>query len=206
MAFTNVDTELLCTRIATNIAYYRKLTGLTQSELAERISYSDKSVSKWERAISTPDIFILASIAELFGITVNDLISENTPAPMPDPSLRHKRRIVVCLQLVALVWLLATTVFAVLMMALPELPFIWSAFIFAVPASAAVFVVCSVMWWRRNALLISVSVLAWTTAATTFIMIAQNKFAFLIFTVCAATQIVVILAYLYRRLGEKAMR
>jgi len=204
--FTNINPELLYTRIATNIAYYRKLTGLTQAELAERINYSDKSVSKWERAISAPDIYVLASIAELFGITVNDLITENAPAPLPDPSLRQKRRVVVCMQTVAILWLVATLVFTVLKLVLPELEYVWLAFVAALPGSAAVCVVYSAMWWRKNALLISVSALAWTTAAFVYIFLLQRSFAFMIFTVCAVTQVVVILMYIYRRLGDKSKR
>jgi len=204
--FVNVDFEVLRTRIATNITYYRKLTGLTQSELAERINYSDKSVSKWERAISVPDIFVLTSIAELFGITVNDLLSENAPAPQPNPKLRQKRRVIVCLQFIALVWLLATTVFTVFMLAIPDLENIWMAFVIAVPASVVVCVVFSAMWWRRNALMISISALAWATAAVAYIFIRNLPFAYLIFTICAVAQVGVILIYVQRRLVEKGRR
>lgn len=206
MQFTSIDPEVLYTRIATNIAYYRKLTGLTQAELAERINYSDKSVSKWERAISAPDIYVLASIAELFGITVNDLITENAPAPHPDPTLRQKRRVVICMQTVALVWLAATLIFTVLKLILPDLEYVWLAFVIAVPGSAVVCVVYSAMWWRRNALLISVSALAWTTAALVYIFLLGRSFSYMIFTVCALAQVVAILTFVYRRLGDKSKR
>ena len=66
--------ELLQQRIAENIAYYRKQNGDTQADLAEKLNYSDKSVSKWERAEGTPDIFILSKIADLYHITVQDLL------------------------------------------------------------------------------------------------------------------------------------
>lgn len=62
--------------VARNIAKYRKASGLTQSELAERLNYSDKSVSKWERAEGTPDTETLVAMARLFGVTINELISE----------------------------------------------------------------------------------------------------------------------------------
>lgn len=55
----NESDEKLRQLIAENIAYYRKLNGDTQAGLAEKLSYSDKSVSKWERGDGTPDIFIL---------------------------------------------------------------------------------------------------------------------------------------------------
>ena len=59
----NESDEKLRQLIAENIAYYRKLNGDTQAGLAEKLSYSDKSVSKWERGDGTPDIFILSHIA-----------------------------------------------------------------------------------------------------------------------------------------------
>lgn len=62
--------------VARNIAKYRKASGLTQSELAERLNYSDKSVSKWERAEGTPDTETLVAMARLFGVTINELISD----------------------------------------------------------------------------------------------------------------------------------
>ena len=62
--------------IANNIVYYRKQLELTQSQLAEKINYSDKAISKWERGEGVPDIFILKQLADLFHVTVNDLLSE----------------------------------------------------------------------------------------------------------------------------------
>lgn len=76
----NESDEKLRQLIAENIAYYRKLNGDTQAGLAEKLSYSDKSVSKWERGDGTPDIFILSHIASLYGITVQDLLREKKVA------------------------------------------------------------------------------------------------------------------------------
>ncbi|MBR2054127.1 MAG: helix-turn-helix transcriptional regulator, partial [Clostridia bacterium] len=67
--------ETLRQSIARNLTFYRKLAGHTQAELAEQLNYSDKSVSKWERGEGVPDIYVLQQIAELYRITVNDLIS-----------------------------------------------------------------------------------------------------------------------------------
>ena len=55
--------------VSQNLIKYRKYHGLTQAALAEKLNYSDKAVSKWERAESTPDITVLAQIAELFSVT-----------------------------------------------------------------------------------------------------------------------------------------
>jgi transcriptional regulator with XRE-family HTH domain len=193
------DEAILRQRIAANIAYYRKLAALTQTELAERINYSDKSVSKWERAAGTPDIYVLTLLSERFGVTVNDLISENAPIPAPDPGLAEKRRVVLCFQFVALVWFAAITVFASLMIFSPGARYAWLSFIFAVPGSAAVCVALSALWWGRLARFISVSALAWTIAACVYILIEilNFEFAFLLFTVCAVMQVIVLLWYVY---------
>ena len=67
--------ENLTAVIAENLAYYRKKSLLTQSELASKLNYSDKSISKWERAEGVPDIYILKQLADLYGISVNDFLS-----------------------------------------------------------------------------------------------------------------------------------
>ncbi len=66
-------------RIAKNLIHYRKATGLTQAELAEKINYSDKSVSKWESGNGIPDVYILLELAGLYGITLNDLVCDGEP-------------------------------------------------------------------------------------------------------------------------------
>ena len=69
--------------IADNITFYRKELKLTQAELAEKLSYSDKAVSKWERAESYPDIATLAELSKLFGVTVDQLISTRKKVKSP---------------------------------------------------------------------------------------------------------------------------
>ena len=51
--------------IAENLIELRKVNKLTQLELAEKLNYSDKAISKWERGESLPDVEILCQIADL---------------------------------------------------------------------------------------------------------------------------------------------
>ncbi len=60
--------------IANNIIELRVEAGMKQADLAEKIHYSDKSVSKWERAEAAPDAAVLRNIAEVFGVTVDRLV------------------------------------------------------------------------------------------------------------------------------------
>ena len=66
--------EDLRRKVARNLAYYRRQMGLTQTELSERINYSDKSVSKWERAEGIPDLYVLTQLADIFCVSVEDLL------------------------------------------------------------------------------------------------------------------------------------
>ena len=103
---------------ASNIISLRTAAGLTQAELGAKLNYSDKSVSKWERGEAIPDAFVLKQLAELFGVSVDYLLSshdsweapaEKDEAEAPQYSIEHI--IAVC---VLGVWTMALTVFVVL--------------------------------------------------------------------------------------------
>ena len=106
--------ENLKTIIKENLIKYRKSAGLTQAQLASKLGYSDKTISKWEREEGVPDIYILKEIADLYGVTVNDLI---TPAPTLIDKIKgkvkvkmsRKNKIIISLLAAGLVWLVATT-------------------------------------------------------------------------------------------------
>ena len=59
---------------ASNIINLRTAKGLTQAELGEMLSYSDKSVSKWERAEAVPDAYVLKHMSEIFGVSVDEIL------------------------------------------------------------------------------------------------------------------------------------
>ena len=78
---------------ASNIINLRTSHGMTQAELGAKLNYSDKTISKWERGEAIPDAYVLVQMAELFGVTVNDLLSAHdkleptvTEEEQPGPS------------------------------------------------------------------------------------------------------------------------
>ena len=56
------------------IAHYRKLRGITQEELGEKCGVSSQAVSKWENDISAPDITLIGTLSEIFGISADELL------------------------------------------------------------------------------------------------------------------------------------
>ena len=85
-----MELEKLRYQIGANIAAYRKNAGLTQAGLAEKLNYSDKAVSKWERGDSVPDVLTLVQLADQFGITVNDLLTDPNELPLGSDSRLEK--------------------------------------------------------------------------------------------------------------------
>ena len=69
--------------LGTMIAELRKQHGMTQLELAEKMGVTDKAVSKWERDLSCPDINSLPALAEILGVSVEDLMQIKKEAEAP---------------------------------------------------------------------------------------------------------------------------
>ena len=163
-----MDGEKLKLQIGSNIANYRKGAGLTQAGLAEKLNYSDKAVSKWERGESTPDVTTLVQLAEQFGITVNDLLVDPDALPgnpgtlekamtqVSEKALKRKADKGIILSLSStLVWFVALFFFVVISSF--DIPYSWLAFFYAVPANAIVLLSLRSAWrdFRWNKVLIS---------------------------------------------------
>ena len=153
-------------RIAKNLAHYRKAAGLTQVELAEKINYSDKSVSKWESGNGVPDVYTLMQLAELYGVTVDALLGKGTPVA-PKKSTKGLHWLIMLLSS-GIVWLVATCAFVVLRLLLPN-SLSWFAFVYAIPVNAIVMIVYASVWKYRILNFFSVSTLVWTVLLSLYL-------------------------------------
>ena len=163
-----MNDDKLKKQIGANIAAYRKSMGLTQLGLAEKLNYSDKAVSKWERAESVPDVLTLTQLAELFDVTVNDLLVDPNELPANtgkveqvmsaavERAMKRKanKRIILGLSSL-LVWFVALLMFAIFSSL--DVPKSWIAFIYALPADAIVRLSLRSAWkdFRKNQWLVS---------------------------------------------------
>ena len=163
-----MDDEQVKARIGSNIAFYRKQSGLTQAQLAEKLNYSDKAVSKWERGESIPDVLTLMQIAEQFQVTVDDLLGDVNALPdnptsleramtqVSEKALRRKanKNIILALS-TTLVWFVALFVFVVFSSF--DIPNSGLAFFYAIPVNAIVLLSLRSAWhdFRWNKALIS---------------------------------------------------
>ena len=164
-----MDSEKLKFFIGANISAYRKKSGMTQAGLAEKLNYSDKAVSKWERGDAMPDIQTLLQLAELFEITVNELVTDPNVLPeesgavqqamekVVEKTLKRKANKSIILKLSSiLVWFVALFVYVVVSSL--DIPNSWVAFFYAVPADAIVQLSMRSAWrdFRWNKTLISI--------------------------------------------------
>ena len=165
-----MDDEKLKYQIGANIAAYRKQAGLTQAGLAEKLNYSDKAVSKWERGESVPDVLTLMQLANQFDITVNDLLVDPEALPgnpgtlekamtqVSEKALKRKANKNVILALSStLVWFVALFAFVVLSSFDFLEKYSCLLFFYAFPANAIVLLSLRSAWhdFRWNKALIS---------------------------------------------------
>jgi transcriptional regulator with XRE-family HTH domain len=181
--------------IAKNIADLRKKNGMTQAEFAEKLNYSDKAISKWERGESVPDIATLKQIAEMFGVTIDYLLEEDhTKADALMDTLRRDRKrnnIIITLLSFMLVWLLATIIYVSLTY-IPDVASPWHSYVYALPISLIVLLVFNCIWGKRKWTFVLVSLLVWTILAATFI-IGFGDINWSVFLIGVPAQIIVLL-------------
>ena len=147
--------------VASNLIQLRLASGMTQSQLAEKINYSDKSVSKWERAEAITDVAGLKNIAEVFGVTVDYLITTHDRwEKKPEKEKRIVSRQMIIAVSVMGIWAVAFVAFVILWLMERV---VWQIFLGAVPVSLITLLVLHSVFgrgkynfWIVTALMLSV--------------------------------------------------
>ena len=148
--------------IAENIIKLRKDNKLTQAEFAKKINYSDKAVSKWERAESIPDITVLKQISDLFGVSIDYLASKhnkNEKLTVVNEKKKSKiNKVSLTLLSTCPIWGVATLIFTLLLILAHK--YVWFVFYISVPLSILIVLIFNSIWGikRRNYLIVSIFV------------------------------------------------
>ncbi len=160
--------------IAQNLVRLRRDSKMTQTELAEKLNYTDKSVSKWEHGECTPPIDVLKDLADLYGVTVDYLISENDGADLPKQSEndgKKTNKLIITLLATSLVWIIATVLYVSFLTVLNKS--LWILFVFAVPTSVIVLIVFNGIWGRRAWTFILISIGIWSLLVSFYLLFLQ---------------------------------
>lgn len=183
--------------VAKNITELRLLNNMTQTELGERLNYSDKTVSKWERGESVPDIAVLAELSQIFGVSLDYLAGlEVTDAPREreeQRETRYNRRVISYIS-ESLVWLIAVFAYIITSLVARNASFQWLYFVYALPIVLIVKLVFNSVWFNVRHNYYIISALIWSILAT--IHVTFRHFGInvsLVYLLGIAGQIVVIL-------------
>lgn len=204
-----ISLEELKPIVAKNMAELRISHSITQIELAEKLNYSDKAVSKWERGESLPDIAVLKSIADIFGVPIDYLVTEDHTEPESTPASEKKTRVynrgfITGISMI-LVWLVAITIFVFIDYIAPSLIRRYLVFIFAVPVTMIVWLVLNSVWFSKRRNFLIISLLLWSTLGSFYIALLPEFNIWKIFLIGAPAQIIILLwsGLKYKKPGVK---
>lgn len=178
--------------IGNNIRELRKINKMTQSDLAEKLNYSNKAVSRWESGEVIPDVQTLNSICDVFEIPISKIFEENiqTEKVKKEYKFRMGNKLAISLLAVLMIWLIATVMFVYSRITFNDN--LWQVFLWAIPLSCVVGIIFNSIWGKKFWNFVLISCFVWSTLACIYLQfIVYNMW--LIFIVGIPVQIGIIL-------------
>lgn len=154
-----------------NLTKLRLSSKMTQSEVAEKLNYTDKSVSKWERGEAIPPIDVIKDLADLYGVSIDYLVSDGKNISYDKrytSKANNANKIIIMLLAVSLVWIIATVLFVYGVIFAKQN--FWTLFVGAVPVTTIVLIVFNGIWGKRKYVFILVSILIWSIITTIYLL------------------------------------
>ena len=181
---------------ASNIINLRTQAGMTQAELGSKLNYSDKTISKWERAEAIPDAFVLKQMGELFGVSVDNLLSSHDewkPIPTEEPEteqVSYSTGRIIAIAVIG-VWTLTLTAFVALW--LVGL-IVWQVFVAALPVSILVYMVLICVFHRKRYLQHVIAVFVLSLFVAGFLLCYPRYHPWQLFLIVIPAEIIVYLS------------
>jgi transcriptional regulator with XRE-family HTH domain len=181
---------------ASNIINLRTQAGMTQAELGSKLNYSDKTISKWERAEAIPDAFVLKQMGELFGVSVDNLLSSHDewkPIPTEEPEteqVSYSTGRIIAIAVIG-VWTLALTAFVALW--LVGL-IVWQVFVAALPISILVYMILICVFHRKRHLQHVIAVFVLSLFVAGFLLCYPRYHPWQLFLIVIPAEIIVYLS------------
>ena len=193
--------------IAKNLVQLRTHAKLTQLQLAEMLNYSDKAVSKWERGEAIPDVRVLVQLAEIYNITVDDIVNSEHKSGRVRPKMNiGKKRLLIALLSIGLVWFVATGIFMILYFVDSTEPYAYLAYIVAPFASSIIGLIYSAKWGNSLSNAIACTLIIFTAALLIHLLVYEfttfTKIYF-IYIVAGVFEVLVVLWFTLRYLNKR---
>ncbi|MCI5745054.1 MAG: helix-turn-helix domain-containing protein [Erysipelotrichaceae bacterium] len=190
--------------IAKNITELRKSKKWTQVELAEKLNYTDKAISKWERGESTPDVEVLYMMSQLFGVTIDYFFhsdsSENLKKYLLPKSIMQKRIAQICLIITAVIFVSVAIFVYQTIKDVANARKYWVAFIVAVPISCIVLFIAMKKEKNYRFLPLVGSVFVWSSLASIYLyFLVNNENVWIIFLIGLPLQVALLIGGFLRK-------
>lgn len=178
--------------IGTNIKELRKANKLTQYELAEKLNYSNKAISRWESGEVIPDVLTLNKICEVFNIPLSQIFEENVTTTKVKKYYKMQigNKLAISLLAVMLIWLVATISFVCVQVMFNVTA--WQFFIWAIPLSCIVGIVFNSIWGKAMFNYLLITIINWSSLASIYFSLLKYNL-WLIFLIGVPIQITIIL-------------
>ena len=193
---------------ASNLINLRTGAGMTQAELGAKLNYSDKTISKWERAEAIPDAYVLTQIAEIFQVSVDSLLrshDEWKPIPVEEPEtekISYSTTRIIGVAVIS-IWTLALTVFVALWMAGI---IVWQAFVIALPVSILVYMILTIKFHRKGHLQFIIAAFVFSLFVAGYLLCYPQYNPWQVFLILIPAEIIVFLSCNLRVKSSKKYR
>lgn len=186
--------------VAENIIKLRTYNGMTQAELGEMLSYSDKSISKWERADALPDAYVLKQMAQVFSVSVDYLLSEHSENEkiIVEKPRTYSRSVISIITLIG-IWTLSLFAFVITWLCGVPTPLI---FAYTVPVSLIVLLVLNSVWGIGKLNMFIISGIVWGLITCVYLTFYQSNW-WQLFIVGFPAQIIIILSFFIKKNRNK---
>lgn len=177
--------------ISNNLISLRKSHNLTQNELAEKLSYSDNMVSRWERGEITPSIETLQKISEFYNVSLSSLLEEKNIETITNEDkqaerINNMKKFSLTLSLLTTVWFAITIAFVYANAVFHKN--VWLLFVAGAPLSCIVLLLYNGTWNKYIYRFVVSTVLLWSTLAFIYLYFLQYNL-FLIFIIGIPVQL-----------------
>ena len=189
---------------ASNLIKLRTGAGLTQAELGEKLNYSDKTISKWERGEAIPDAYVLTQMAEIFGVTVDYLLSSHDAWESPEQQAAQQEEagysvnVIIAISVLG-VWTMALTIFVLLW--LFDI-ILWETFVVSLPVSVLTYMVLICVFRRRRHLQFVIAALVLSLFILLYFTMPMQR-PWQLFLIAIPAEIIVFLSCNIRRRPKK---
>ena len=169
--------------ISDNLVMLRKKLGLKQSDVADKLNYSDKTVSKWETGEIIPNIENLIELCKLYDVSLEQITRKMDISEVENieqkPDYTKRNKLIISLLSISAVWVLATVVF-VYALIISDFN-AWTVFVWAVPISFILAIIFNSLWGKKKLNYVFISILLWSLITCIYLQFVKYNLIALYF-------------------------